>query len=238
MDKNAEVRVVGYTRQEIISKCKIALEDAKTFYQQDIVNYRGRTEDTNELYSEVVAEYLCENIFEFMNGIPEIIRSEYKIDSHDGKYDESSNRLEEKIAMKMFVMSENGREFQYIGKIIDYQTPLKAKRDDVAGKIDLLSYNSTSNMVYILELKEPDSMETMLRCVLEGYTYFRTVNMKKLFDDFLIPRTARLVASPFVFKGSIQEKEIMERRPFLKKLMELLESKPFFITDNYNVEEA
>ena len=182
--------MVGYTRQEIISKCKIALEDAKTFYQQDIVNYRGRTEDTNELYSEVVAEYLCENIFEFMNGIPEIIRSEYKIDSHDGKYDESSNRLEEKIAMKMFVMSENGREFQHIGKIIDYQTPLKAKRDDVAGKIDLLSYNSTSNMVYILELKESDSMETMLRCVLEGYTYFRTVNMKKLFDDFLIPRTA------------------------------------------------
>ena len=238
MDKNAEVRVVGYTRQEIISKCKIALEDAKTFYQQDIVNYRGRTEDTNELYSEVVAEYLCENIFEFMNGIPEIIRSEYKIDSHDGKYDESSNRLEEKIAMKMFGMSENGREFQHIGKIIDYQTPLKAKRDDVAGKIDLLSYNSTSNMVYILELKEPDSMETMLRCVLEGYTYMRTVNMKKLFDDFLIPTTARLVASPFVFIGSIQEKEIMESRPFLKKLIELLESKPFFITDTYNVEEA
>ena len=64
MDKNAEVRVVGYTRQEIISKCKIALEDAKTFYQQDIVNYRGRTEDTNELYSEVVDwQYFSGQIF-------------------------------------------------------------------------------------------------------------------------------------------------------------------------------
>ena len=228
---------MGYTRQEIISKCKIALEDAKTFYQQDIVNYRGRTEDTNELYTEVVAEYICENIFEFTNEIPEIIRSNYKINSHDGKYDETSNRLEEKIAMSMFEKSKNGKVFPSIGKIIDYQTPLKAKRKDVAGKIDLLSYNSTNNIVFVLELKEPDSMETMLRCVLEGYTYMRTINKQKLFDNFNIPSTTQLLASPFVFKESFQEKEMQENRPFLKKLMILLESRPFYITQDYDVEE-
>ncbi len=229
---------MGYTRGEIIQKCENAFENIKTFYQQDMVNYRGKTVDTDELYTEIVAEYLCENIFEFKKGIPEIIRSKYKIDSHDGKYDESSNRLEEKIAMKMFGMSEKGREFQHIGKIIDYQIPLKAKRDDVAGKIDLLSYNGKTNTVYILELKEPDSIETVLRCVLEGYTYMRTFNKEKLFNDFMIPTTARLIACPFVFKGSIQEKEIMEKRPFLNRIIELLESKIFYITENYNVEEA
>ena len=230
--------MMGYTRQDILLKCKTALNDAKTFYQGDIVNYRGRTVDTNELYTEVVAEYICENIIEFKNGIPEITRSNYKVNIHDGKYDETSNRLEEIIAMRMFVMSENGREFPVIGKILDYQTPLKAKRADVAGKIDLLTYNSKSNTVYILELKEPDSMETMLRCVLEGYTYMRTINKRKLFDDFSIQPTARLIASPFVFKGSIQEKEMKEDRPFLKKIMDLLESKPVYITKLYDVEEA
>ena len=230
--------VMGYTRQDILLKCKSALDDAKTFYQADIVNYRGRTEDTNQLYSEIVAEYLCGNIFEFKSGIPEIIRSNYKVNSHDGKYDVDSNRLEEKIAMSMFEMSKDGKVFSSTGIIIDYQTPLKAKRKDVAGKIDLLSYNSATNRVFVLELKEPDSMETMLRCVLEGYTYMRTLNKQKLLDNFNIPSSAQLFACPFVFKESIQKKEMQENRPFLKKLMTLLESRPFYITkDPYDVEE-
>ena len=200
---------------------------------QDIL----QTEDTNEFYTEVVAEYICDNIVEFKKGIPEIIRSNYKVNSHDGKYVETSNRLEEKIAMSMFEMSKSGKVFPSIGKIIDYQTPLKAKRKDAAGKIDLLSYNMTTKIVFVLELKEPDSIETMLRCVLEGYTYMKTINKKNLFDNFNIPSTVQLLASPFVFNESFQKKEMQENRPFLKKLMILLESRPFYITKDYDVEE-
>lgn len=227
---------MGYTRQDILLKCKSALCDPKKFYQEKMVNYTGITKDTKEFYTEVIAEYICANISELMNGIPEIIRSNYKVNSHDGKYDETSNRLEEKIAMSMFKMSENGKVFSYIGKIIDYQTPLKAKQADKAGKIDLLSWNSITNKVYILELKEPDSKETMLRCVLEGYTYMRTINKQNLFDSFNIPSKAQLIASPFVFKGSVQAKEMQEDRPFLKKLMILLDSKPFYIIEDFEVE--
>ena len=54
-------------------------------------------------------------------------KSNYKVKTHDGVIkNEGSKREEEKIAMKLFDASQNkGRIFDKIGKIIDYQTPLK-----------------------------------------------------------------------------------------------------------------
>jgi len=161
--------------------------------------------------------------------------SSYKTPSHDGiPKNADSNREEELIAMAMFRQGE----ISSLGKILDYQTPLKNKRTDKAGKIDLLSYDGT--MLRILELKEPDSSETMLRCVLEGFTYLQTVDKKKLLEDFNLSATTVVKASPFVFSGGVQGKEFNEDRPALKKLMQLMDSKPFFISQladgTYNVE--
>ena len=63
-----------YTYQKIIEKCQEAFKDIKTFYQADVVNYRGKTSDTNEYYSEVVAKFVLDNIEEFRRGIPIIKR--------------------------------------------------------------------------------------------------------------------------------------------------------------------
>jgi len=114
----------------------------------------------------------------------------------DGKIkDENSNREEEKIAMKLFHSSQNqGKVFDIIGKIIDYQTPLKNVQTDDAGKIDLLAYNEKENpkTLRILELKKPDSEETMLRCVLEAYTYLKVVDKDKLLKDFGLPKNTKI----------------------------------------------
>lgn len=53
----------------------------------------------------------------------------YKAEEHDGKFSPYSNKIEEIIAMEM---QRQGMTFDSIGKIIDYQTPLKSKKDDVA----------------------------------------------------------------------------------------------------------
>lgn len=55
---------MGYTRNCIIAKCKEAFKDKKTFYKQSFINYRGKTEDTDEYFSEVIAEFLCNHISE------------------------------------------------------------------------------------------------------------------------------------------------------------------------------
>ena len=215
----------GYTRQELLHKVESASKDIVTFYRQDFINYRGRTTDTNEYYTEIIAEWCCENI-DILHTIPMIPRaSSYKVSSHDGIPQKiTSNREEERIAMAMFRQGE----LPLVGRILDHQTPLKDRQSDRAGKIDLLAYDG--NTLRILELKEPESEETMLRCVLEGYTYLCTANTKKLVSDFYLPSDTEVLASPFVFAGKAQQREMQEPRPQLVRLMHLLNSKAYYIT--------
>lgn len=219
---------MGYLRKEIIEKCDQAIKDVANFYKSDFINYRGKTSDTDEYYTEVIAEYVCDNIENF-HEIRKITReTSYKTCGHDGKYFDASNRVEEITAMKIFNQCKDGSEFDYVGKIIDYQTPLKNVKNDEAGKIDLLSV--LSDTVFILELKKEDSDETMLRCVLEGYTYLKTVDEDKLVDDFGLKGINKVCASPFVFRKMSQWKEMQENRPKLFQLMKLLNSKPYYIS--------
>lgn len=243
---------MGYTYDAIIKKCQTAFKDIKTFYQDDVVNYRGKTSDTGEYYTEVVARFVLDNIEAFKTGIPMITRKKpYISPTRNGEFSKESNRVEEIIAMKLFNKSKQGHEYSFIGKIIDYQTPLKSKRGDAAGKIDLLSYDG--DVLRILELKKPDSVETMLRCVLEGYTYMMTVdrakllgewsmssNRAKLLGEWSISSDTVIKSSPFVFRNGLQYQEMQEERNWLKQLMSELDSVPFYIVeenDNYYVTE-
>lgn len=226
---------MGYTKAELLERVESASREINLFYKQDFVNYRGKTKDTEELYSEVVAEWCIDNI-EHFELIPMITReSTYKVGSHDGiSKNINSNREEELIAMEIFRQGFLGS----LGQVIDYQTPLKNRRCDKAGKIDILTYDGMC--VRILELKEPDSDETMLRCVLEGYTYMKTVNGRRLIEDFKLSEDAELLSCPLVFKGGIQWQEMQEERPKLKMLMKMLNSKVFYLEkmdDKYNVLE-
>ncbi len=199
------------------------------FYQQDFINYSGRCEDTGDLFTEVIAQFLCERLHEYCDGIPRIRRSSsYAMDSHDGVYNPSSNREEELTAMDIFNASKDGMVYDHIGKVIDYQTPLKNKRSDAAGKVDLLAFDG--RVLRILELKRPDNEETMLRCVLEGFTYLQTVDHEKLASDFGFLPDTPVIACPFVFRYKSQWTEMQEDRPHLKQLMSLLNSKPYYIS--------
>ncbi len=224
--------MIKYTKSKTIEKCEDALKNPGQFYNAACVKYTGETSDTKIPYTEVIAKFLCENFGKYVDHIPMISREEsYKMDTHKGEHDPNSPRKEEVTAMEMFnfCKGKNGGSYPKIGKIIDYQTPLKNKDSDEAGEIDLLAYDKATNTLRILELKTADTEETMLRCVLEGYTYLRTVDQKKLCKDFGIPEDASVKASPFVFKDSLPYKEYQENRPHLKKLMARLESEPIFI---------
>ena len=209
-----------YSKNEILEE----IQDMGNFYKRKVVNYRGTTSDSKEYYTEVVAEWILKNIYLFDYIKPITREKSYKVNTHDGKNkDKDSNREEEKIAMKLFDSSQNqGKVFEIIGKIIDYQTPLKDIQTDKAGKIDLLAYNESKKTLRILELKKPDSKETMLRCVLEVYTYLKVVDKAKLLKDFGLPKNTKIKACPFVFYDGEQYKEMQQDREHLKKLIEKL----------------
>lgn len=225
----------GYTENQIIEMVKESSKNMSEFYKKDFINYRGKTIDTNKEYTEVVSKWLIENIY-LLNKIEKITRfSSYKVDTHDGIPDnDNSNREEELLAMELFRI----KEFPIVGKIIDYQTPLKNKRSDRAGKIDIISIDENKT-VHILELKREDSKETMLRCVLEAYTYFKTIDTEKFLDDFKLPTDSIIEASPLVFFGGYQHKEMqdIDNCKYLKELMNKLDIVPFYIKkqNNYNI---
>lgn len=139
--------------------------------------------------------------------------------------------------MKLFNHCKAGGRYAKIGRVLEYQVPLKNKRSDQAGKIDLLAWDG--HVLRILELKKPGAeSETMLRCVLEGDAYLRTVDTAKLIEDFNqgiqdlhLPEDTPVKASPFVFENSRPERDYHSECPQLKKLMALLDSEPFFLRE-------
>lgn len=213
-----------YSKDEIIKMMEEAKSDMKNFYKKDFINYSGVTSDKKSYYTEIIAEWLLDNFYLFDN-IKMISReSSYKVDSHDGEIkNKNSNREEERIAMELFNFSQKkGEAFDIIGKIIDYQTPLKNVQTDDAGKIDLLAYNKNTKILRILELKKSDSDETMLRCVLEAYTYLKIADKTKLLKDFELPEDTVIKACPFVFLDGKQHQDLKDGGENLEKLIEKL----------------
>ena len=214
----------SYTREQIVLRLDEISSNMSLFYNNGCINYQGKTSDTKEYYTEVIAEWLLEHL-DLLDRIKTITRgSSYYVQGHDGIPEHpDSNREEELIAMAI----KRQGVLPLVGQVLDYQTPLKNKQKDKAGKIDLLSFDGTT--LRILELKEPDSKETMLRCVLEGYTYLKTVDKAKLLADFGRPADTAVQACPFTFYGGFQWNEMQQERPMLKELMAALHSKPYYI---------
>jgi len=230
-----------YSVKDIEDICSKYLEEngVSSFYNCGAVNYAGSSEGLK--YTEIVAGFVLDNIKEFDN-IKSICREKngrsYN-SKHNGKYNSKSTRKEELDAIIMFNQCRKSVEQSVgdIGCVIDYQIPLKNEQRDKAGKIDLLSQKD--NTVYILELKKYNSHESLLRCVLEGYTYLKTVEKakEKLLTDFSLDcdDIKDLKTAPLVFDKGYPYRDYIElkenKRPKLKELMKVWGVDHIFVCD-------
>lgn len=228
-----------YTSADIIDKCVEAIRKPETFYSQGFINYRSRTTDNNRLCTEIIAEFLlAEENFKMLNDIAPQSRTavgkKYNM-GYRGEYPEFANHDSEKIiAIDLYNQCREQGPFDYIGEIIDYQTPLKTKRKDSYGEIDLLSVDEKEKIVYLLELKKKNAKvpETMLRCALEVFTYYKVVDKNNLLKEFG-KEGYDIRISPLVFMGDVQYNEWVDmnngNRPMLKLLMKKMRAVPFFL---------
>ncbi len=228
-----------YTKTQIINKISSCFKDndCQNLYKANCINYTGETKDTKENYSKVIVDYLVEHINEFKKGLSNITVTRcgsYKTESHNGKstfnFDErpKGERREEKIAHAMYCQYKD--KPAVFGKILDYQVPLKSKKSDKGlGKVDLLSSidgkNSESKKIYFLELKkdykEKETKETLLRCILEAYTYSKIINQENLCKDFSLPTPCQkneFVIAPLVYKRNGFENQMVFVMPLVKAL--------------------
>ena len=161
---------------------------AANFYKAPIINYKGyvtgKSKVNNTRYSEVIADTLVLKGYIKTWLELEPLRPNHFDTGHN--HSESvdinklqiSNRKEEILAKLLFYQ----REVKDLGYIFDYQTPLKETRNDSYGKIDLLGYNTDDKCYSVIELKyrPSGSEETLLRCVLEAYTYYKLLDLKQI----------------------------------------------------------
>lgn len=172
----------------------------------------------------MIAEHLLKlPIKEILFRISPIIRKNYNVE-HDGIIRNDSNRHEEKFAIG--VLNKN---LPFLGKIINYQVPLKAQQSDKAGKIDLISYRENpQNDALIIELKFKDNKETLLRAALEISTYYHMLshdNFLSSYEEFngLKPRDIRKALLLGEGTQSYDDAKHLENFSNVKKLMQELE---------------
>lgn len=173
---------------------KVINEPANEWYKmknrqnKDFWNTKSRSEDlayailNNDGVSKLFAVKKitrCEKSRSYFIKEHNIINAQKRIDENK-KY-----TLDEVlICNKMFISSAE-KSYNFIGKVIDYQTPLRNNGNDKGYKgVDLISYNKHENSLFLLETKKPDTTETLLRAVLEIFTYWKIIDHQKLLYDF------------------------------------------------------
>ncbi len=220
---------MAYTKQQTIDNLYSQMTPIENLYKSKCINWVGETSDTKEFYSEVISNELLRNLKEF-DKIGKISRTKsYCLGNHHKiEFDCSdSNRNEENFAKRI-----TGLNFKGLGSIIDYQIPLKDSQSDRAGKIDLISYDEKWKILRLIEFKYEDSKETLLRTVLEIFTYFRIIDSDKLIRDYfskqgVIPENIKIVPSILITPESNPCKEFEQmdrgRRQKLKTLLLALE---------------
>lgn len=202
-----------YSREETIKEIQKALnDDITTLYKANCINWKGTTKGKNaEYYSEIIAKELIRSgIVKKFSNIPPITRKQSYRVGHYGETKNQSNRKEEIFAKELYCKSV---KFNKIGRIFDYQVPLKANQEDKAGKIDLVSYDETEKNVYLLEMKYKNNNETLLRGVLEIATYYQLLNKDKFINDYSDYELKNSVVNGIkkgilIFKDTNQYKEI------------------------------
>ena len=94
----------------------------------------------------------------------------------------------------------------------------------------MLAWDRENKCLRILELKKPDSPETLLRCVLECFTYLKLVDREKMKGEYVpdeIKDCTDVIANPLVADNGKQIGEYRATdKPKLHELMAKWNIKP------------
>ena len=205
--------MVAYTKEKTIEDIENAMQNWGELYNSNAVNRIGATSDTGEAYTEIAAQKILERIGELKSSINiSIVRrgesgKSYKVEGHKWKaFDENPDlpRKEERKAKSFMKETIPG-----LGTVLDYQIPLyavsKKKSGLRLGKIDMVAITGDKRTFYLIEYKWRVSNETLLRCVLEAYTYSQIVDGKQLLSDFDYPE-ATLRKAVLAYKSTPKHK--------------------------------
>ena len=216
--------------KEYISDFKSLLEKENSFqrlYKNKIVKQSSYFNN----YASLLLEKGAKQYLDKIKSNKERSSKSYLNPSHRGETTQGNLEVKNfQWEVRETIAMYNGQKSEAQFKLLDYQTPLKNSNKDNEKGIDLVGTDGKD--LYILEYKRFKSSESLLRSVLECYSYRRLVNagIKKFAKDFGFP-FADVIPAIIMMKDSNQYKSFIKQdkdSPIIK-LMKVLEVKAFLI---------
>lgn len=226
---------MGNKKETFLTEVQGALKTPQTFYEKGLVNRRGYIE--GEKYTEIIAGLLSEDSGVF-DAIPVIARQNYNA-GHKGEIPPGPPlRQEDRFAIELYRSYCSKTLSKELGFVKDYQIPLKRVNRDTAGKIDLFCYQPEEQAVTLLELKREESKETLLRAVLQIYTYAKILHKQNFLVSYKLPENAQIRLGVLLYRDSAPAKELQSDTN-IALLMRRLSVRAYFIEKekSFNVSE-
>ncbi|MDD3012376.1 MAG: hypothetical protein PHC34_01570 [Candidatus Gastranaerophilales bacterium] len=168
---------MSYSKEDIKDRVEKALINVDSLYKYQegkngvLVNYLGFIED--------IAEILLEK-----GNLKELTKIKEKDDKliynipRDGSLDKNASKriTEKRIAICLY---NQYKDDKLIGSPVHYETPL---RTEGQGAIDLVYI--TNEYINLIELKTCKSKESLLRSVLEIFTYYKKLDKRQFLNEF------------------------------------------------------
>lgn len=239
---------------------ELALMSLDNIYQRSCSTTEKVCDSDKDIYySEVMARYLLGK----RNELLEIIRqnswkivpseglnyfSDYRTNITKSTLDDNGKPhfkegAEKPICKDMYIKSKNGTVYDGIGTIIDFETPLAHLKgadkgqyqSRKVGNVDMISCSFENEpTIWLLEVKNESSDESMYRCVMEGFTYLQTIDRARFLENLnehtsqfgVIPNNIKFRTAPLIAykKKQFEEmKEAKEKPQLHKNLLELMQ---------------
>ena len=175
-------------------------EPAEKLYKDEkLKNRTGWAYNTKISFSEIAAEIMNEQFKKISQEIKSLENEKGYFLNHDklSKKDEEENlyppnpkgiknfQIEKWKAKSFCNIKEN---VEGLGKFCYFEMPItrdsKSERQtkEKEGKVDLISYKNKN--IHIIEIKKNKSRETLLRCIMEIYTYYKQLNINEVINQF------------------------------------------------------
>lgn len=186
------------------AKEKIEKEPAWLWYKlQGTTKSYWNTTERESYFATAILEKGLDKLY----AIPKITRREkrrsYFTETHietaknnmKGRMETPLDELSEPLFCQKLFLLGTEKPYNEIGWIMDFETPLynveQDRKDYEIDGIDLISYHPGKKQLILLESKRRKSPETLLRAVLEAFTYWKFADHQKLLRDFSECRRAK-----------------------------------------------
>ena len=178
-----------------------------------------------QTYTEKVSSLILHDFDRIVINYEHLRKDDFKIKDHHGqcKLGTPISQITEKRLLRAMY---NLHTVNLLGIIKDYEVPLKSIQSVHHGDIDLLVRDEDEHKIRLIEAKKPGSSESLLKGVLQVYTYTKLVSSVR--DRFLrsydIQKDVKLSPVVLTFDSAASGKQLLnigaypEMKALLKKL--------------------